>query len=416
MSSKTVILQPSFHSSSRTEFRLDGSNKVLGAALRVCNFGCTTVTKTTPLTDPTPLYYLGTGIYGLIKQITLYSGTIVLDELRDANRWLGISNLMDETDHAWDVSQKTLCTGLNLQHQEFIQFPSLLELKPTQNKYIGMLHLQNVLPMLKNIGKVIDGKILPYLIDMQDLRLVIEYNTDVTSVFQSIGGIRPASFTVNQPVMVFDELTDEFLLPQLLTNDVITWKFPAIEREKVSIPATGNNASDNNSVRLRSMDQKQVNNVLLQIVPTGAADNQLGYSYSINMAQGDDKVNFVLNSKRLLPQNGLNTPARKAASVADAIPSGNMCVFTLAHDILSSQAATATGVYDARLQTLINKLAFVNCDLKDTVKQLDLEYARKALGLGVANPAVDIWVWSRVWKQGMRNVDGSVSTMYSVSK
>jgi hypothetical protein len=163
------------------------------------------------------------------------------------------------------------------------------------------------------------------------------------------------------------------------------------------------------------MDQKLVNNVILQVLPTGAADAQLGYGYSVNMPTGDDKFNFVLNSKRLLPQNGFNNPARKAAGFADIYPLG-MNIFSLAHDVPTSTAGAHTNRFDANLQALFNKLAFVNCDLKDVVKQLDLEYSRVALpnagGGAVANPAVQIWVWSRVLKSGQKAGDGSVTSQY----
>lgn len=408
MASKTVITQTTFHSNSRTEFRLHSDKKVLSSQLRICNFGVGTVTKVNNA-DPTPLYNLGTGIYGCIKQITLYSGSIILDELKDASRWLGLVNLAGQTDAAWDLKQKLVCSGLSLRHDEPIQSASLLELRPESSKYIGMINLQNVFPMLNAVGD--------YLIDFPDLRVVIEYNTDLAQIFQdlraagALNALRPASCTFNQPIMVHDELADEEMVAQMLSKGgQAAWQYLAIEREVINIAEPAANAGDFNSIRLRSMDQKMVNNVVLQVLPAGAADPQLGYAYSVNMPQGDDKFNFVLNSKRLLPQNGFSTPARKAAAVADTFPLG-LNVFTLAHDVPSSTNNVYGQLFDANLQALFNKLAFVNCDLKDVVNQLDLEYSRVPIA---QNPAVQIWVWSRVLKQGAKASDGTIVTQYSL--
>jgi len=402
MASKTVITQTTFHSNSRTEFRLASDRKVLSSQLRICNFGVGSVTKANAA-DPTPLYNLGTGIYGCIKQITLYAGSIILDELKDASRWLGMVNLAGQTDAAWDLKQKLLCTGLNLRHDEPIQSSSLLELRPQSSKYLGMINLQSVFPMLSAVGD--------YLIDFSDLRVVIEYNTDLAQIFQN-QGVLPTGCTFNQPIFVHDEIIDEALAAQMLAKgSKSAWQYLAIEREVVNINATVANAGDFNSLRLRSMDQKMINNLILQVLPAGAADAQLGYAYSVNMPQGDDKFNFVLNSKRLLPQNGFNTPARKAGAVADMFPAG-MTVFTLAHDVPSSTGNVYSQLFDAKLQAMFNKLAFVNCDLKDVVNQLDMEYSRKAIA--AVNPAVQIWVWSRVLKEGAKAADGTIITQYSV--
>ena len=405
MESQTVILQTTFHSNSRTEFRIPSDGKMLSSNLRICNFGGVP-TKADPA-DPTPLYNLGTGIYGCIKQITLYSGTVIMDELKDASRWLGMNNLAGQTDAAWDRAQKLVCSGLNLRHDEPIQSASLLELRPESGKYLGMLHLQKVFPMLEAVGD--------YLLGIPDVRVVIEYNTDLAQIFQDLRAagapnpLRPASVAFNQPILVYDEVVDDALIAKTMKESQ-AWEFFGIEREVINIAASAAGSGDFNSIRLRSMDQKLVNNVILQVLPTGAADTQLGYAYSVNMPTADDKFNFVLNSKRLLPQNGFNNPARKAAGFADIYPLG-MNIFTLAHDVPTSTTGAHTNLFDANLQALFNKLAFVNCDLKDVVKQLDLEYSRVALQ-NAANPAVQIWVWSRVLKAGQKAGDGSVTSQY----
>lgn len=401
--STTSILQPIFFSNSRVEFRLDGSNKVLSANLRLSNFGSVPVPGAG---DPDPLYYIGSGVYGLIKQITLYSNGVIIDEVKDANRWLSISALVNSTANAWDTTQKLLCNGLNLQHQEALSSAQLLTLRPQTPKYVGMIYLNNIFPMLKAVNG--------WLIDFKDLRVVIEYNTDVASVFQALGNgpVRPASFTPTQPVMLYDELLDDELLAEKLATKTMTWEYAAIQREAINIAASVADTADSTVVRLRSMDGHLVDKVLLQVVGAGVIHPLLGYGYSANAFGNGDSINLVLNSQRLLPQNGLNTPARKSAALFDSLPDGNMQIFTMSNDILSTTGDVGTNVFDAAsTKLLLNTLAFTSVDIKTVVNQLDIEYTRKANAN--AMPAYQIWIWSRCMTYGIKNPDGSIQVLSS---
>ena len=149
----------------------------------------------------------------------------------------------------------------------------------------------------------------------------------------------------------------------------------------------------------------------LQVLPGGTADPQLGYAYSSNMPTGDDRFNFILNSRRLIPQNGFNTAARKAASMAD-VAQGGFNAFTQAHDVASTTAGVYNALYDTQLTALFNKLAFVNVDINEKIDQLDLEFYRP--GLVGAGAALTVFVWYRVIKQGANDGKGNITTMYSL--
>ena len=397
MESKTVILQPTFHSNSRTEFRVNSDDKVISSKLRLCNFG---VASFTAAAGGAPMYNLGSGVYGCIKQITLYSGGVILDELKDASRWLGMMNLVGQTDSAWDVKQKMLCSGLNIRHDELIQLPSQLQLQVQQTKFLGRVLLQSIFPMLNSEE---------LLVGFKELRVVIEYNTDVSQIFQATN--QPTNIVFNQPIMVYDEVVTESGANVLVSGDKSSWEYLAIEREVINIPASAAGTPQTVSIRLRGSDQKQVSNMYLQVLPGGTADPQLGYAYSCNMPTGDDRFNFILNSRRLIPQNGFNSASRKSASMAD-VAQGGFNVFTQAHDVASTTAGVYNALYDTQLIGLFNKLAFVNVDINEKIDQLDLEFYRPALA--GAGAALTVFVWYRVIKQGSNDDKGNITTMYSL--
>ena len=409
---KTQIVQPIYHSNQRTEFRVSSKGKVLLPNLRLCNFGVSSTNSAFPVVN----FGVAGGVLSLIKNIVIYSGNVILDQITDADQWLGVSNLVGTAPEARDLKQKLLCSNLNILSLDDGDLRHSITFQPFENKLQGRVNLQDVFPFLKaqitsEKGQVMmdeDGSpmTLEYLTDFDDIRLVIEYHTVANHIFaaQNIAtnNGQPTAWVVSQPELVFEEVIDEELAADILKSSPVRFVVRAIERERLDL-------TQNGSVRLRAFDGKQLTNLILQTIPGGAADPQLCYAYS--SIQPSEKIQLVLNGRKLLPFQGADTAARKAALLADTFES--FLSFTGSTDInFGNRTATAASpVFAARPAAMIGDLSFMGVSILDTVSQLELEYQNATAGPYVA--PLQIWAWGEVLKYVSKDKKtGAIQTGY----
>lgn len=372
---RTVVLEPSSHTNTKTVFRIPSQGKVLMPELRVCNFGVTTGGTA----NGNETYNYGQGIYSLLKAVRLYANNILIDQCQDCSRYLVLKNLNSTTNYCYDVKQRTLCSNVNMEDE---YAPGYTGLKPILNKLLGRLDISDVLPFLDAV---------PMLYNMPELRVELEYYTDVESVFSADGNSRDAGFTfgVNMPTMLYTQEMDEGKIADVKGDMPKTVAWFCWEREyvqglpnqRLSVP------------RVRAFDSKFVDKLVLQKLcefDAGEQNPRLGYGRSD--ALGGEKINYIINGSRALMFNGHDLSARRSAQVNDLL--GPIVAPFNTWDVMCN--ATENVMFESMSQ-LSGALSWDAISVGKVINRLDVELFYNDDRIG-EDDTIDVWVWGAVLK------------------
>jgi hypothetical protein len=268
------------------------------------------------------------------------------------------------------------------------------------NKLIGRVPLSQIFSLLNATD---------FFNSWNDLRLVIEYNTDVRDIFAYSGSLpRPASFTVNTPLLAWDELVMGLNERDVMLKEAkqVKLAYEQVERERWYIPAN----QPYYSQRLRAFDEKIVSRLVVQTAIPNSFSDEMGRSYS--KAILGEKINFVVNGRKHLPYQGADTPNKKLAMCLDSF--GDLMTFTGQNDIISED--NIPQVYANGAQSTLegsDGMSLLSCDILNRVNTLDCEYARDTSVGGVSTVVeLEMWAYGAVSMYLVKNADGSVQTGY----
>ena len=207
-------------------------------------------------------------------------------------------------------------------------------------------------------------KATPYLDSeqLQSLRLLVEFQPSPASVVVGVLGSNP-TYEYLRPSLIVDEVIN---LQGKVKNPVI--KYVNMDSEKVVVNIN-NNAVDQ---RLRGFDSKTINRILMVNKLPDQSDNLKGHC-SPSMFQ--ESYQFILNGKKFLPYQGINSPAKKQQMLNDSwgghlAPCGtNQYVLDRVGDILQEP-------------DLARKFSYGGITLGAEIDELQLEYRRSTYASG----------------------------------
>jgi len=151
-------------------------------------------------------------------------------------------------------------------------------------------------------------------------------------------------------------LTKRPITKQLMSSNIV---FQPIERDSV-ICANGVVASpQKKSYNLKGFNGKTVNKVL---ICKSSLDGK-----TISMKNDDEKVNFIVNGRQILPYDGIDTPAKKVAFLNDSWGVVNMLP---GMNIPQYDASNAVGY------TVPQVCDFIGLGIGDNIDDFQLEYTR----------------------------------------
>lgn len=377
------ILDPIYHSNSRTEFKVFGRGRVLSSKMRVSSFGVSAVT--TGLPAPQAQFNLEGGIMSLIKQASLYINDILVDQVKDCSKVLSIERNVMSSVEARNVAKYVSCTGIVPEWEPYQN--AELRNAPLSHKLLGILQLDDVFPFLKALF------LLP---DCYEIRIVFEYETSVNTVFSTP---RPLTFTVSEPKLIYDEVFtfEEGKTQQDALKAPLAVKFPCTLTERL----IASNAVGQQSIRLRAFDGMNVSRLVLNAVTGNVVDDKLCLSKS-DAIEGET-INFMVNGAKLLPFNGMNHPQKKlymtATSMGDHLSPFGSADGNVVADAFDN---CYTGGLD---NAVLEKLAYTAVDVNNRVNRLDFEISKT-----LAQP-VYYYVYGKVMKYFIKKGD-SVETGY----
>ena len=332
----TAIIDPSFSSSRRCEFRIPFKNQAYLPNLRIGNLGL--------ISSQEVPYALGSGVAASIARITLLDGEEELDSLREVGSWLTFKSFMRPNSEAASISlpieggagrgytsSTTMEIDVPLPRQKFAN----TEAAHTQNEHIhtGTLDLRVVFPFLGAITHLSTAT-------FKNLRIVIEYQTDAARmVTQTAAAMLPLKPTV--PILMADEITDQALISTLdkqMMSQPVYWD--AIEVDRIGLPSTSTAAAtattapvtQNVSLRSNGFVGKYMKRLLIQKSPQSSSlnvsnDIVQGFGGNGSVSMNQERANLRVNGRSLLGGQGYNTAAQMAMGVADTFGELNVAPY-----------------------------------------------------------------------------------------
>lgn len=375
----TIQVYPQYFSQSRVEFRLD--NKNYTNSMRLVNFGCYSPAGFADATQ----YVSGCGAWSLIRNATLYSDNVVIEQIRDVYKLMSMKNLLRSNTNSLSRNNFETCAGngYHIYRDDGLDKIDMKRGKPITNDEAttakAFLNLSELFSFLDN------NAALPK--EIGNLRIVLEFENDIEKVYQQP---RPATFTIVQPALLVDEVVNKKIEASIekTVNNTLQMEYYPMELERVT--AAGGSAGEIllMKARLHAFDEKQVRRLFIANNSSAFISELLGKHSSVQ--QDDEKVQFSLNGRTYLPFKGSDTPARKCAYMTDAfgvlnIPLGSeKRVFTRADEVL-----------DKALH-LQGNMSYFGMNVNERVDQLHVEFSRTGGALAQTVNDVDLNVYGEV--------------------
>lgn len=361
---KTHLIDPVlFQTNRRAEFRF-GKDQVLLSNMRVANIGITTPAPYTP--------NKASGLMEVIKSITLYDGSQVLDQQLKFDMYAAFKNYNKDNSSNYNVNHFLNNAGMGYNvlmdnilsdttNADVSKLTALFDPEPTTTDATTTpsmwLDLKSCLPMLQSV------LYLPTSI-FKNLRLVIEFNDNVAPNQQTL-----------TPLLIADEMVDTSVKNQLLTQfkgaDFVSVETDSFVVDAVFKAGDNNDKSQSITKQLKGFNNKILNKFFVVKQPSvatgGDTIRRLASHLYFNEAD-----NVRINGRNLLVGNGIDTSAKSLASLTDTYGTCN--------SYLNYQSLTKSFVDTDLLGTAeINMLG--NQDYRafrvgERVLQLDYQFSR----------------------------------------
>ena len=389
----------------RTEFRInnDDTNRVLLPNLRLSAIGVS-------VGGGGIHYNFVAGASGIIKNIFLMDGNVVLDECRNANGWLAFQNYLgfnDENASKFGVLQQKVM-GYSVQGQlpandtagNNDDDPSSDQIYRTAQGTIpqvadsltnaGYLSLKRVLPMLNAVES------LPLAV-FNRLRIVIEYESDPNKILANTSN----AFSTVRAVLCYDELVNDADKAEAVKNfkganwDAITHDLVVVPAGTNGKPAGFNPATNNSrvsqsiSANVKNYRGKFLRKLVVAKNPTLTAVFKAGNVCSpmgayASITSLDESINVKINGSPKLPLP-CDKPNKRLALLADSWGTTN--AYPLNADFGSDRAYNILRPFDdaSALATQVGVQDYFGIEIQDTVKDMQLEFSRTLEGSAGAN-------------------------------
>ena len=374
------------------EFKLN-PNTGYYSNLRVVNLGAKVAGK-----GYNPL----AGVYGVLRAVYLYDGRRELDSLREANRYLGFSNLLYKNEV--NVSQRHKISksgvGYMMDDSKNIKQRDTRDKAATNNDEtvatsnegdetrLGYLDLRQALPLLSNMVFLSTNT-------FKNLRIVLEFETDKAKVLDN----NASAFTVPAPILIADEEQDagKRMAMEKQMNGAV-WN--CIEHDIVQVPAQ---LSVNGDADTRSSEQsvtkkvdgfqnKNVSRVVVMKVRADAdkyvvTNNVSGFGAYSSEAMHKEKFQVTLNNKTLFSgADGIDNEGHKAYLMAMTFGHVNVAPYDNL-ECVGSDSPIANSVHKTGVRPgVANKQAaetgqlnYIGFSIEDRVQDLQIAYKRTNL-------------------------------------
>lgn len=369
----TQIIDAVFDSSKyRSEFRIVKEG-LYSTAMRVLNVGLIANAESIAAGGR---YNLLTGANGVIRNIYLYDGRQVLDQVinyadkcafnaynhnnnenRDLYKALsknGLGFVFDKEPAETGTPPPVAPTLIKEDFPNQSHTPKLTQ----ENSALGYINLREVFPLLKQLP-LISTKMFP------NLRVVIEYNITDALVEQGMAGLATGT---TLPILVVDQVMNDALEASTVSNfKSVVWT--ACEVESVSVPAAPAGAGIQSiKYRLNGFSNKTLMKLLIQKKGSTAVSNL--YKSHGSITGYDEATQIVVNGSNIFPLEGITRPNERLALLHDTF---SVCD---AHPASANLAIYQSEAFIEESSDRVGQTDYFGCDINKPITSLELQYKR----------------------------------------
>jgi hypothetical protein len=325
---RTEIYDPVFSNNQRTEFRFE-PNQIYDSNIRVGNLSCFTDATDASNVRMSVLYSFPSGAAALIRNMYLYDGSTLIDQVLDFHCLAAFYNLLNPNGLNASLYSHINNTSLGFQVSEIVITDSttgnVIDLAHTQD-YVSSLwgvassaynfntSSNSILQLNKIFGFLKDSPNINTYV-MKELRLVIEYRpqSDLNLIFFKSIPFIATSFTVNPPELYCDKMVN---VDPLKVSKEYDFTFKTVELEKLPILD-----SLNFNYPLNNFNGKLLN----RLVYMNVYDDNTLFGNDFSSLEPGETFKLTVNQKSILAGlTGIDTSARKITKCVDAFGDLNM--------------------------------------------------------------------------------------------
>jgi hypothetical protein len=395
---KNMLLDPVLDvKNQRSEFRLDNddSGRVLLSSLRLSAIGVSCA--------GTPHYNYVAGVAGIIKNIFLMDGNVVLDKCINANGYMAFKNYIGLNDDKASKEKPLYRHNMGYMVDGFSPQDDVLTATDAprsdvlyrsangtiQNvadglKFAGYIDLKMLLPMLGSVD------VLPLSV-FPRLRIVIEYESDPNKFLSD--DTNPS--TTIRPILSFDELTDMEEKMQA-TSSFGSASWLSIEHDQVFVPSQTGGGVNNRFNQTVNANVKNFRGKYLQkmVVAKNATDtavfkdgnniSPMGANASVTSI--DEKMNVKINGSPKLPLD-CDRPNKRLAllqetwGLTNSYPLGSDHGSDRNYFILAQFDGASTRDKQVAVQD------YFGVSVEDEIRDMELKFSRTCEGTGTTGNA-----------------------------
>tara|TARA_R110000744_G_scaffold40074_1_gene90930 strand:- start:2773 stop:4119 length:1347 start_codon:yes stop_codon:yes gene_type:complete len=391
---KTNIYDPVMTlSNNRVEWNLPADSMYL-SSLRIHNIGAFA-------TGGVAAWNKKGGIFSYIRNITLYDGGVILDQLRFVGEYMSFKNYnrANRNNVGMEIVKKGHQQGFILNNEddgtldEAYTAPAINTAEGTTSRYC--IDLREVLPMLRN-SQFLPGQLY------RNLRVVVEFDVDSLKTLHDNTQIATLS-SLTDSLLVVDELVNAQVVQQAMTSYAGV-SFSAIEYDGYSINPTavpalvaGGQNTATTSTTLTGFHGKFVNRLLMYVAPTTALA-AVGVAGGTGVLTSYGKFRAArLNAESIQVRlNGSNMFAPPLADSAQKLAllhdTWGICDHPpMSHEmgVFSLRAKGQGLASDNYVADMVNSNSYLGMFIRDRVETLQLDITQtQFIPVGSANPQV----------------------------
>ena len=416
----TMIIDPTVFNANRCEFKI--ADGYLASSIKLVDVG---VYSSNIVDRATGVFYPSiTGVLASIKKLSLYSGSTLIDEAQELQAYGAIQHLRTSNQGAEDLNRFELLNGFSFaqsagdygnmtteaDHKDYLKaynenptsafrryHNDQVQISNTDNGGAsGMLVLSNYLEFLKSV---------PILPMIPDLRLVIEFNTTASDFY--VDGDAPSavtpSFVPIRPQLMYEIINN--VKPEM---GLVKIPYTSCIVERFVVPVASAGTTIPSSFRSNAFRGRFLKDLVLFNQPS--SDSSWLRAKERSIAQVEEKIQLIVNSRKFLPDDGISSEALKLRYFTDAI--GNLNVpLACALSGYEDKTGATNCTLDAHTSAVVSNFSVAGVLIQDVIDRLDIEYSRKGFGAGDQSVAFNLLAFGRV-NRLMELKDGVVRLSY----
>ena len=415
-------IDPIHHSKQRSEFHLD-PNLMYVSNMRLLNLGV--VLKSGVVVA---VYNLLGGAVSVIKNIYLYDGRQVLDQITNHAEWMSFVHYNQSNSQAIELTRNlhrnfmgfvyNRIAGITIGDDAPIipVFPRISTIDLASPVFVrndedltaqAFLNLAEVFPLLAKMT-TIDTAMFP------NFRVVIEYNTEVS--IAAVGMTDPKINSFTQPLLVVDEITNKMAVDNIRQQfKGVVWN--AIEVESVLLPAVTLAAelakpTQTRSFKLSGHTNKTIGRVVVQKSSTDYAKS-LSYLYKSlgSEAMIGEVWQVAINNQNLFPNSGVTSSNEKLSILTQTWGVCNSIPCSTGGYLINNNYVDSMFVLPDQITGHTDYFGF---NVKGPVKSFSITYTReiKVDQDAFYNSALTLNIFAEVQKVIVPNKGGGYTVSY----